>query len=283
MVNKGKIIFVNGYWQSGYIGREIIGSSSPGEKYWGTKDGAFEKSAEEFFGIHEEQGTHVYLDGSSTIGIDMDGDDRFKKGLSDYHIFDENYFKTYIEKAEKNGIDASPNVRAVKKLNNSHLQKYNYLTDGMDKNRHVFYMITHSEGGGYGAGLAKFLIKQGWKVHTVVHLSTDEAQDFDTPPQPMTYQLGLSYNGSEDWVTGNYQIRNGVDKWGIVDDPTLSWKFVHGYTKNEEVFVWLKDLLIVTIEMVRKNSRLIWRQKPQRSINTKFSMVNGIRLNYTSK
>ncbi|QNK64105.1 hypothetical protein H7F33_06355 [Pedobacter sp. PAMC26386] len=288
MINKGKIIFVNGYWASGIVG-SLMASSVPGKKYWGIKEGAFEKAAEHFLGIHEKSNTHIYLDASSFMGGDSSGADRFNKGMSDYRIFDAAYFKRYIDNANKHGIYAGSNIRAIDKLNKTHQSDYDNLTSGMDKNRHSFYIITHSEGGGYGAGLAKFLIKEGWKVDTVIHLSTDEADDFDTPPEPMTYQLGLQYSGSyhvpeRDWVTGNYQIRTGVDRWGIVFDPEkLDWGNVHGFSKNELVFEYLEDLRVLTIGHYTKNGRILWKQVGRTPHQSHFTSYNGIKLNYISK
>lgn len=281
MINKGKIIFVNGYW-NGIIGG-IIGSDVPGKKYWGTDDDKFEKAAERFLGISERANTHLYIDASSVLGGDSDGADRFNKGAADLQMFDDAYFKRYAENADKQGIHAGLNFRKIEQQNQVIKSKYSNLTLGMDKGRHVFYIITHSEGGGYGAGLAKFLIKDGWKVDTVIHLSTDEAQDFNTPPQPMTYQLGLEYNKSGDWLTGNYQIRSGVDKWGIANDPSkLDWGNVHGYSKNEGVFKYLEDLRTVAIGMYTDQGKTVWKQIPGTTVNnTKFSLVNGIRLKYT--
>lgn len=279
MINKGKIIFVNGFWDSGPIGY-FMSSTFAGKKYWGIQESAFEKAAEEFFGIHEITGTHQYLDGSSIIGIDSSGAERFNKGMGAFRIFDDAYFKRYIANADKNETYAGLNIRAIEKLNQDHQSQYGSLTSGMDKNKHVFYIITHSEGGGLGAGLATFLIKEGWKVDTVIHLSTDEADDFDTPPQPMTYQLGLKSGWLGDFVTGNYQIRTGVDKWGIVnDEKRLDWKNVHGYSKNEHVFTYLKDLKTVQIGMYQENGKTKWKQIPGTTpYQTKFSLVNGIYL-----
>jgi hypothetical protein len=285
MIKKGKIIFVNGYWDSGIIG-SFMGSTVANEKYWGSKTGgykAFEKAAENFLEIHEAPGIHQYFDGSSVIGGDSDGADRFNKGMGALRVFDDAYFKRYIAQAEKKGIYAGSNVKAIEKLNKEHQSKYEKLTSGMDKGRHSFYIITHSEGGGYGAGLAKFLIKEGWRVDIVIHLSTDEAQDFQTPPQPMTYQLGLEYKGphsikERDWVTGNYRIRTGVDKWGIVYDPDLSWINVHGFSKHELVFRYLDDLKKLAIGMYIKDGRILWKQINQTPHGSHFTLFNGVKL-----
>lgn len=142
----------------------LIGSSSGGKKYW---DNCFAYEAQTFFGDYSKITDANYIDGSSMFGGDSSGKDREQDGY-DY--------------AEKN---------------------YNTLIEGLGKDE-VFELVTHSEGGAYGAGIARYLMLRGHKVKTIVHLSTDEADEFDTPFGPDTYQL--SYSG--DWVTGNKEIDN---------------------------------------------------------------------------
>lgn len=76
-------------------------------------------------------------------------------------------------------------------------------------------MVTHSEGSAYGAGVAQYLLDAGYKVTTILHLSSDEGDEFSTPKAP--YTLQLSYEG--DWVTGNKTIKN-VDKVGEIKKET---------------------------------------------------------------
>ena len=68
------------------------------------------------------------------------------------------------------------------------------------------------EGSAYGAGIARYLLEKKHEVETIVHLSADEGDEFDTPFGPDTYQLG--YSG--DWVTGNKEINN-VSVFAILD------------------------------------------------------------------
>ena len=77
-------------------------------------------------------------------------------------------------------------------------------------------MVTHSEGSAYGAGVAQYLLDAGYKVTTILHLSSDEGDEFSTPKTP--YTLQLSYEG--DWVTGNKTIKN-VDKVGEIKKRKL--------------------------------------------------------------
>lgn len=85
----------------------------------------------------------------------------------------------------------------------------------------TFKIVTHSHGGAYGAGVAQYLIEQGYSVETVVHLSTHDPQTFTTPSEPTTYQLGYKNDIVVDrMATGWGNISNsveGTDKFGLVD------------------------------------------------------------------
>ncbi len=191
-----RIFFVNGHYQDNWVGTNIIGSNAPGSAYWGN---GFATAAQKFFNDYSTISNSNYIDGSSRIGIDMSGQDRYSSGY-------------------QYGMD---NVNA--------------LTQNLASGE-TFKFVTHSEGSAYGAGIAQYLIDQGYNVESVAHLSVDEGNEFLTPTQPKTYQLG--YKG--DWVTGNHTIK-GVDKSGIVDSG-LGWLYTHGSTRNKQVFKELLDL-----------------------------------------
>jgi hypothetical protein len=272
MINKGRIVFINGYWMSGPIGRLIIRSQYPKERYW-LHD--FEKSAESFFGLNEPPNTHKYLDASSLIGIDMGAADRYKKAFSDYDY-------------EADAVKQVIFTPGEKIKNEMRYKNFEMLTADMDKTKHCFYLITHSEGGAYGAGLAQLLINKGWKVKMVIHLSTDEANDFDTPDEPLTYQLGYTARKSHksiawgDWVTSNYQIRKGVDKWGIVYKD-LSGVKIHHKSRCGDVFISLSDLQTLEIQpRLGTDNKPFFEQVPESTPNgTIFTIFNGTKLRYS--
>ena len=85
------------------------------------------------------------------------------------------------------------------------------------------------------------MIEQGKTVETILHLSTDEADEFESPKNVTTYQLG--YGG--DWVTGNKEVE-GADIFGIVDKFSTGKKkflYSHGSTKGAGVFREVKALI----------------------------------------
>ncbi len=180
----------------------LIGSSEGYKNYWGK---GFGEAAQKFFKDYTSLNNYNYINGSSSYGGDQSGSDREKLGY-EYAI-----------------------------------ANYHQLIEGLGEGE-AFQMVTHSEGGAYGAGIARYLIEKGHKVENIIHLSTDEGDEFETPWSPNTYQL--SYYG--DWVTGNKEIGNGgVDYFGVVDRFKSGWdkfQYSHGSTKTASVFKELEAM-----------------------------------------
>ncbi|NMD00134.1 MAG: hypothetical protein GYA62_10485 [Bacteroidales bacterium] len=237
-----KILFVNGHYQDNWVGRNIIGADKGGQAYWGT---GFATAAQGFFNDKSKITSSNYINGSSSWGGDMSGQDRYDAGYE--------YAKANIK----------------------------VLTADMVEGE-TFKMVTHSEGAAYGAGVAQYLIDQGYKVETIVHLSADEGDEFKTPTAPTTYQFG--YQG--DWVTGNKEI-SGVDKSGIALRNDLGPMTVHGTTKSASVFNYVQDLITV---QTQQNIGMIgsqcatWESQVQgtTSNGTTFTNINGNTLSNTN-
>lgn len=192
-----RILFVNGYHNI-LFGPFNLGPVYGGEDYWATN---FVINAQKFFDDFSYIDCRNFVDGSSLIGGDLSGKDRYYRGF-DY--------------AKNN---------------------FNNLTFNMVKGESL-YMVTHSEGSAFGAGIADYLISKGINVSTIVHLSADEGDEFSTPQKPFTIQFG--YKG--DYITGNHYI-NGtdiqvIDKkfWSLSDQISYS----HGQTNYRDVFdrIW---------------------------------------------
>jgi hypothetical protein len=180
----------------------IIGSPTPGKNYWGS---GFTEAAQNFFNDYSSVDDRNYIDGSSLYGGDSSGGRRKQDGYS---------------YAKKN---------------------YKSLTEGLGKDE-TFKLVTHSEGGAYGAGIAEYLMEMGHGVETILNLSTDEPDEFSSPENTKTYQL--DYNG--DWVTGNKGSVKGTDLFGVVDkfaSKSDQRNFAHGSTKSAGVFEDVKALL----------------------------------------
>lgn len=126
------------------------------------------------------------------------------------------------------------------------------------------------------SGVAQYLLDAGYKVTTILHLSSDEGDEFSTPKAP--YTLQLSYE--DDWVTKNKTIKN-VDKVGEIKKGNLSWDTVHGATKNKNIFNAAKDLKKVTLQLNigEIDGKLSSWYNQENTKRTNFYSVNGIILN----
>lgn len=91
----------------------------------------------------------------------------------------------------------------------------------------TFKVVTHSQGAAYGAGITQYLIEQGYKVENVLHLSPHQTQDFSTPENPNTLQLGYQYDPVS---SGSNQAIQGVDRFGVVNKGELNIMQKHGAT-----------------------------------------------------
>ena len=230
-----RILFVNGYWNSSFIG-DLIGSKYSKRQYWG--DG-FDIAAQNFFRDYSPIIDACFIDGSSKWGGDMSGKDRYEAGYK--------YAQANLEQ----------------------------LTSGLGENE-VFNMVTHSEGSAYGAGVAQYLIEQGYTVNMILHLSSDEGDEFSTPKEPYTMQL--SYQG--DWVTNNHPIKN-ADIVGEVCKGDKAFDEVHGCTKSSSVFKAASDLRTVRLQNnigMRGNRATSWESQISSTTpnGTNFHKINGI-------
>ena len=143
-----RILFVNGHYQDNILG-SILGSEKGGREYWSQ---AFVTRARQFFADLNPTDDRNFIDGSSTIGFDMSGADRYEAG------------QIYVSRELES------------------------LTEDFGPGE-SFKIITHSEGAAFGAGVANQLIHEGFSVSKVVHISADEGDEFTTPVEPQTIQI----------------------------------------------------------------------------------------------
>lgn len=153
-------------------------------------------------------------------------------------------------------------------------KNYSSLVSGMKKGE-SFNIVTHSEGAAYGAGVAQYLIDRGYTVNTILHLSADESDEFTTPVEPYTLQL----SSQGDWITNNHTIKN-VDKVGEIVKGNLTWKNVHGVTKNSSVFKAASDLLTIRLQDIIGiigNKSASWKSQVKGTTpnGTDFYRING--------
>jgi hypothetical protein len=238
-----KIIIVNGQWRlAKYSFGEYVGPTQPKKPYWNT--GIAQKALESFklnkkYSINnislkdtdlENRKYILYYDGSSNFAGDQSGSDRFNNG------------KKFAE------------------------ENYNEIIKGLGGES--IYLVSHSEGGAYAAGMADYLYSKGHKIGEHVLLSPDEGDEFSINPAIPSYQLLYmffssvynpimadvkyfkfkrwgSYYAIVDEVVNEHRIK-GVTKMGIAHVQESGWTGVHGWTNDGDSFLQIEDLKEVT-------------------------------------
>lgn len=246
-----KIIFVNGQWNLAKslpfnLGK-YFGPIQPLKPYWA--EGIW-VSAQKYFNLKvkhiknnselsfeelEKKNYILYYDGSSKAGFDQSGADRFANGRK---FAEENFEET---------------------------------TNGLAGNE--IYLVSHSEGGAYAAGMADYLHEKGIKIGEHILLSPDEGDEFSINPEIPSYQLTYmffssifnpilaipkaikfkiwgNYYAIVDWVTNEHRVK-GTQKMGIVHYQESGWDGVHGWTNGNNVFTKVSDLKEVRYFLVQ--------------------------------
>ncbi len=231
-----KIIFVNGHWNK--VAHKLgMSPGIPTEGYWEffTNKDYFEQKAKSYFGAYNAE--PEYIDGSSLLGIDQSGNERKNKG---YNYTKENY------------------------------EKFIY---GLG-NESVF-LISHSEGGAFAAGIAKYLIEKGLTVKESIMLSADEGDEFSVEGNYPCYQITAGYLSEKilsskkyfnvDPVVGDNKIK-GITKYGIYIE-NAEFATVHGATINSKVFSLIEMLKKVkTQEAWNSKGRIVYVTNPRNDI-----------------
>lgn len=232
-----KIIFVNGHWNK--IAHKIgMSPGKPGKGYWDFFTGNFksyENSAKSYFGINKA--TVMFVDGSSSLGIDQSGGDRKGEGCK----YAKDNFDDFV---------------------------YSLGNDSV-------YLISHSEGGAFAAGIAKGLIEKGIKIKESIMLSTDEGDEFSIEENYICYQLTAGYlyeknipnkkYFSVDPVVGDNKVK-GVTKYGVyIEDAKFST--VHGATIDSQSFSYIDKLKKVkTQNGLNSKGKAIYKSIPEDNI-----------------
>ncbi len=208
--NGEKTIFVNGHWSRfaqvkikiPFLGsiQWNFGPKEGGRNYWNR---GFTEAALSFFNESGKRNS-LYVDGSSLIGFDQSGEDRFKLG----------------QKYAKNNFE-------------------NIVSD-LGEHESIHF-VTHSEGSAFGAGMADYLISRGVPVDIIIHLSADEGDEFSTPLDPLTIQFSYDHDFiTKNHLIKGTDIQIIKDRFKSPRDRLL---YAHGSTNNKDVFSELKQSL----------------------------------------
>lgn len=244
-----KIILVNGHWKTAHrtpFG-DNFGPTQPKKPYW---VGVMAENAREYYKLKskytlnnskfsieelEKRNYILYYDGSSDHAFDQSGQDRFNNG------------------------------RKFAKDN------YHEIIKGLGGE--AIYLVSHSEGCAYAAGMADYLFEKGHIIGEHVLLSPDEGDEFSINPAIPSYQIlymffssiynpiGVNIKASKfkvwgnyyavvDWVVNEHKIK-GITKMGIVHNQESGWAGVHGWTNGYNIFDKVSDLKEVNSFLVQ--------------------------------
>lgn len=211
-------------FSNGHFSRIFPGPSYPLKGYWDYFDKNIASKAAAYFGVSTGY-ADVYVDGSTPSLIAYgSGQDR------------------------KNWGEAYAREKMVEWKN-------------VSRGRPV-YLVGHSEGCAFAAGIAKALLENGVQVGEMAFLSCDEGDEFSVDPGVLTYQveymyfywhytrLGKYVKLGFDWVIATDQQSGGVNgatRFGIVIRNELEWNTVHGSSAQGVIFKALQDLKEVRV------------------------------------
>lgn len=219
VVGKSKLILVNGHWNR-FLHKLNASPGESGQNYWiyflGNMN-RFINGAWQYFAVTEYWSDPHYIDGSSFMAIDQSGADRKQRG----------YTHT--------------------------LENLSKITEGVDKNTPI-YLISHSEGCAFAAGVAKALIQKGYKIGESIMLSADESDEFSVEGNYPCYQItagrivpqrdlfrGIQKRFEVDWVVRYHHIK-GANRSGVYIAENVTEFNVHTHTIGIHVFKKLRDL-----------------------------------------
>jgi hypothetical protein len=244
--NKSKIIFVNGHWNK-IFGALNFSPKGGGEIYWKTFLGnlkSFLKTANEYFNEYysvEISEIPIFADGSSLFGGDLNGNERKAKGYE------------YASKEFSNIIE---NISQKDKI----------------------FLISHSEGAAYSAGIAQYFMKNGITIGESIMISADEGDEFSVEGNYPCYQITAGYMKKDvgfviDPIVGDHMV-NGVSRYGKYISHTEKGISVHGCLVNNNIFNLLRELKqIVVYEEWDKDGKIVFKNKIPASISNHWYQV----------
>lgn len=239
-----KILFVNGLW-----GKFVPGSPAGGDRLYWFDGAAFFNAAASYFNLPGTEGSGQWQSRFADASTNV-----FKSGAA--------------RKTE--GSDFANT-------------KYAYLIGNSSLPSLDFYIVSHSQGGAYAAGIAEYLKGKGHNIKEILFLSTYEGGGFTIDPTIPSYQAIYScweenyltgkHYIAVDWVVGDYRIA-GVTRYGIIiTDVGLT--YLHGSTNSSGIFNQMADLKNVVLTQNLNGAGEIYYSQSGTSHGTLFYEVDG--------
>jgi len=196
------------------------------------------------------------------------------------------YEKKWVDGAD--WVYGSATVRKAK----GHLWAQTHYSDLTSQHNGTldFYLIGHSQGCAYAAGIADYLKFQKHNIISMLFLSCHQGDKFSVDSTFNTYQMVYSFWKYEpvtyrstvykwrhhvDLFVGDHKV-NGATKYGVITRNDLGFMTVHGTSTSSTVFNKIKDLQDVSLVLnIRSNSTTYYSQS---SVNngTEFYSVDKV-------
>ncbi|HTN36274.1 MAG TPA: hypothetical protein VL053_04315 [Arachidicoccus sp.] len=113
-----------------------------------------------------------------------------------------------------------------------------------------FYLVSHSQGGAFAAGIAEYLKSKGHNIKQMVFLSCHQGADIDTDNSIEMYQMlygkwktvipNVLSAFVLDLVVGDHWVPGA--KYGIIIRQDLDIQYLHGQSRVSAVFEEIEDL-----------------------------------------
>ena len=211
-----KILFVNGYWNSSFIGG-LIGSSVAKENYWSV---GFAREAQKFFGDYSSINSTNYIDGSSMCGFDMSGANRYNAGYQ--------FAKTHINELTS-GMQEGEFFNMVTHSEGSAYGAgvAQYLLDAGYKVNTILH-LSADEGDEFSTPKAPYTLQlsyQGdWVTGNKIIQNVDKVGEIMKGDLGVTEVHGSTKNKSVFKAASDLKSVQIQDNIGMVDGRSTAWK-----------------------------------------------------------
>lgn len=233
-ISHPKILFVNGHWNK-ILNKLGMAPGEGGKDYWKffINIKTFKMNADNYFNLLSTS-EELFIDGSTLFGGDESGNERKERGY--------NYAKENFEK----------------------------ITENLGNNK--IYLISHSEGGAFAVGVAKYLVEQGIKIGESIMLSTDEGDEFSIDYDYPAYQIVAGYIKKEiiggknifiiDPVVKDNMVK-GVTRYGVYIS-NAGFSTVHADTISFKIFDLLERLKAISMTPAwNSKGKIVYQTNPK--------------------
>lgn len=202
-----------------------------------------------YLGFGSPQGGATYWGGNN--GRFVNGAQSFFNDANTYFTnYDFNYWTSSTYLRTKTGYNYAK-------------ENYDELISGMDPQKDIFHVISHSMGGAFSQGMIQYLKEKGWVTDMAIYLNAWQPSELigiegtfavdATITNDWVQGLSLPINGDRDIPSADYRIRKKSEK---------GWQYRHrdlidsGELWNAENNLTWNDIAIIVQSWLQKKSNI---------------------------